>query len=124
MGEHQLPIHLEKLMSDLLLPFVKTKQTLVSPRKRCSLCQELQGVHPSRRIILSSKLVLECVIVWPAVDPIEKHLAGLLGRKRILAQDLLLLVEQACHTANFPFDGPHALPRSTKREIVRWIQDN
>jgi hypothetical protein len=110
MGEDQLHIHLEKPMSDLLLPFIKTKLTLVSPRKLRSPCQELQGVHPSsRRIMLSSK----SVIVGPAVDPIEKHLAALLGRKRILAQDLRLLVEHVCHMANFLFDGPRAFPRST-----------
>jgi hypothetical protein len=65
--------------------------------------------------MLSSKSALRFVIVGPVVDPIEKHLAGLLRRKRTLAQDLRLFVEQACHTANFPFDGSHALPRSTKR---------
>jgi hypothetical protein len=125
MGEDQLHIHLEKLMSDLLVPFAKTKLSLVSPRKRRSLYQELRGVHPSsRRIMLSSKSALKSVIIGTAVDPIEKHLAGLLGRKGILTQDLRLFVKQVCHTANFPFDGPRALPRSTKREILCWIEDN
>jgi hypothetical protein len=35
--------------------------------------------------MLSSKSALQFVIVWPAVGPIEKHLAELLGRKRIRA---------------------------------------
>jgi hypothetical protein len=60
--------------------------------------------------MLSSKSALKSVIVGPAIDPIEKHLARFFGRKRILAQDLRLLIEQVCHTANFPFDEPRALP--------------
>jgi hypothetical protein len=125
MGEDQLHIHLEKLMSDLLLPFAKTKLSLVSPRKRRSLYQELQGVSPSsRRKMPSSKSALKSVIIGRAVHPIEEHLAGLLGRKPILAQDFRLLVEQVCDTANFPFDGPRAVPCSTKREILFWIEDN
>jgi hypothetical protein len=74
--------------------------------------------------MLLSKSALKSVIVGPAVDPTEEHLAGLLGRKRILAQDLRLLVEQTYHTANFPVDGPLALPQSTKKEMLSWIEDN
>jgi hypothetical protein len=67
---------------------------------------------------------LKSVIVGPAIDLIKKHLAGLLARKRILAQDLRLLIKHVCHTANFPFDGSRALPRSTKREMHSWIENN
>jgi hypothetical protein len=74
--------------------------------------------------MLSSKSALKSVVVGPAVDPIEKHLAGLLWRKRILAQDLRLLVEQVYHIANFTFDRPRPFPHSTKREILGWIEDN
>jgi hypothetical protein len=125
MGEDQLHIYLKKLIPNLLLPFAKTKLFLVSPQKRCSLYQELQNVHPSSwRTILSSKSALKSLIVELAVDPIEKHLTGLLGRKRILAQDLRLLIEQVCHTANLPFDVPRALPCSNKTKIFRWIADS
>jgi hypothetical protein len=37
---------------------------------------------------------------------------------------LKLLVVQTCETADVPFEGVHALNRSTKREIFEWIGEN
>jgi hypothetical protein len=112
-------------MSDALLPFAKTNFYMMSSRKRRSLYQELHGVAPSsRRIILSSKSQLKGVVSYKAFDPIERHLASLLGCTRILAADLRLLVTHVCDTGDIPFGGTHSLNRATKREVLEWIGAN
>jgi hypothetical protein len=112
----------ENLMSDALLPFAKTNFYMMSSRKRRSLYQELQGVTPSsRRIILSSKSELRGVMGPRAVDPIEQHLASLLGRSHVLSEELKLLVTQVCETRRVTFEGTHSLSRATKREVLDWI---
>jgi hypothetical protein len=112
----------EKLMSDALLPFAKTNFFMMSSRKRRSLSQELHGVTPSsRRVILSSKSELKGVVERKAVDPIEQHLAELLGGSRVLTEDLKLLVPQVCEVSGVAFEGKHTLKRATKREVLDWI---
>jgi hypothetical protein len=37
---------------------------------------------------------------------------------------LKLFVVQVCEAAGVPFEGQHALNRSTKREVREWIQEN
>jgi hypothetical protein len=37
---------------------------------------------------------------------------------------LKLLVVQVCEAAELPFEGAHALNRSTKREVLEWIGEN
>jgi hypothetical protein len=112
----------EKLMSDALLPFAKTNFFMMSSRKRRSLYQELHGVTPSsRRIILSSKSELKGVVGRRAVDPIEQHLAELLGRSRVLTEELKLLVTQVCEVSGVAFEGDRSLKRATEREVLDWI---
>jgi hypothetical protein len=67
---------------------------------------------------------MKAVLGHAAHDPIEKYLGELLGRTRILSEDLKLLVVQACNTTGVPFEGAHSLRRSTKREILKWIGEN
>jgi hypothetical protein len=53
----------EKLMSDELMPFTKSKMPLMNCSRRRSPYQELKGVTPSaRRVILSSKSDMAGVI--------------------------------------------------------------
>jgi hypothetical protein len=112
----------ESLMSDILFPFAKTNLYMMSSRKRRSLYQELQGITAScRRIIRSSKSDLKAVVGPKAVDPIEQHLAALLGRPRVVTDDLKLLVTQVLETRRMSFEGPHPLRRATKREVLDWI---
>jgi hypothetical protein len=92
-GEIALHISVEKLMSDVLLPWGKTKFSRMSARKRRSLYQELHGVSASsQRVILSSKSQLRAAIDPPAINPFEEHPAKLVGRKRIPAEELRILV--------------------------------
>jgi hypothetical protein len=113
----------EKLMSDALLPFTKTNFDMMSARKRRSLYQELHGVTPSsRQIILSSKSDIRRVV--DSANPIEQHLAALLGQPRIVSEDLKLLVQQVRDAMNFRYEGMHTLHRATKREVLEWIEEN
>jgi hypothetical protein len=64
------------------------------------------------------------VIGRVAVDPIECHLGALLGRPRVLSEELNILIVQACEATDIPFEGAHALNRSTKREVLEWIGEN
>jgi hypothetical protein len=64
------------------------------------------------------------VIGRTAVDPIQKHLGALLGRPRLLSEELKLLVAHVCGVANVPFDRAHALNRSTKRDVLEWVREN
>jgi hypothetical protein len=78
----------EELFSDALLPFEKANLSGMSNRKRRSLFQELAGVVlSSRRISLSSKSQTKRVLAGQAVDPVERHIAGLLGRTRFLSEE-------------------------------------
>jgi hypothetical protein len=125
-GEDALHVNVERLMSDELLPFAKTKFSLMSPRKRRSLYQELHGVSPSsRRLIISAKSVMGSAIRQAPTHPFEEHIAGLLGgRKRILSHQLRILIGQVCEMLRLPFDAPRQLNRSTKREMLEWIEAN
>jgi hypothetical protein len=109
----------EKLISNALPLFTKTNFNMVSAQKRCLLYQELQGVAPSsRRIILSSKSKTRGVIRRTAVGPIEQHLGVLLGRPRVLWEELKFLVVQVCEGADVPFEGAYALNPWIKRELL------
>jgi hypothetical protein len=123
LGEDGIHVNVEKLMSDVLLPFAKTKVSMMSFQKRRSLYQELYGVSPSsRRVILSSKSRLKRVIEPRTIHPIEAYLAGLLGRITIPAQQLRILVAQTCDANRLQFNGRRQLNRSTKKEILEWIE--
>jgi hypothetical protein len=67
---------------------------------------------------------MKAVIGSAALDPLEKHLGELLGRTRILPEDLKLLVVHVCDTTGAPFEGIHSLRRSTKKEVLEWIVEN
>jgi hypothetical protein len=54
-------------MCDILLPFVKTNVTAMSPQKRGSLFQKLHGVSPSsHRVIISAKQLTEKAMEYPS----------------------------------------------------------
>jgi hypothetical protein len=55
-----------------------------------------------------------------AVDPIEQH-RDTPGSVSVLWEDLKVLVGQVCEAADVPFEGAHALNRSTKRDVLEWI---
>jgi hypothetical protein len=57
-------------------------------------------------------------------DPIEQHLEELLSQPLVLSEELKLPVVQVCKAAEVPFEGAHALNRSTKREVLEWIGEN
>jgi hypothetical protein len=85
------------------------------------LYQEFHGVvSSSRQIILPSKSEMNAAIIHASHDPIEKHMGELLGRTRILSEDLKLLAVQVCDTTGVSFEGAHPLRLSTKREVLEW----
>jgi hypothetical protein len=115
----------EKLMSDAFLPFAKTSFYMISARKCRLPYQEPQCVTPSsRRINLSSKSEMRRVVGRTAANPIEQHLAALLGQPRIVSEDLKLLVQQVCDATNFGYEGIHPLHRATKREVLERTEEN
>jgi hypothetical protein len=118
--------YVEILISDELLPFAKTNFAAMSGRKRRSLYQEMAGVATtSRHIILSAKTQVGRVFeAKRPTHPIEQHLANVLGRRRIVSWELKAIIEQVCEVEKVVFDGPHPLKRSTKRELVEWIELN
>jgi hypothetical protein len=59
-----------------------------------------------------------------AVDPIKQHLVELLGWPRVLSEELKLLAVQAYEAADVPFEGAHALNRSTIRKVLEWIGED
>jgi hypothetical protein len=112
------------LTSDILLPFAKTNFTIVSPQNRRLLFQELHGVSPSsHRVIISAKKFMGKAIEHPTINLFEEHLAGLLdGRKKVPSEDLRVLIGQVCEQTSQDSDGPRRLSRSTKREMLEWIE--
>jgi hypothetical protein len=118
-------IFAEKLMSDALFRFTKTKFNILSVRKRRSLYHKLRTAVPSIRcIILSSKSETTGVTGRIIVDPIEQNFGALLGQSRVLSEELKLLVVQVYEAVDVPFEGVRALNRSTKREAFEWIGEN
>jgi hypothetical protein len=107
-GENGIHIAVERLMSDILLPFVKTNITMISPQKRRSLFQELHSVSPSsHRVIISAKQFMGNTMEHPTINPFEEHLAGLLGgRRRLPSEHLRVLIGQVCEQIRQDFDGP------------------
>jgi hypothetical protein len=122
--ENGIHVTVERLMFDILLPFARTNFTLMNPQKRRSLFQELHGVRPSpRRVIISAKQLMGKAMEHPTIHPFEEHLAGLLGgRRRVPSEHLRALIGQGCEQTRQDFDGPHRLSRSTKREMLKWIE--
>jgi hypothetical protein len=123
-GENGIYIAVERLVSDILLPFVNGNFIMTSPQKRRSLFQELHGVSPSsRRVISSSKQLIGKAMDHPTVNPFEGHLAGLLsGRRMVPSEHVRVLIGQVCEQTRQDFDGPRRLSRSTKREMLEWIE--
>jgi hypothetical protein len=64
------------------------------------------------------------VVGRTAANPIEQHLAALMGQPRIVSEDLKLLVQQVCDATNFRYEGMHTLHRATKREVLEWVEEN
>jgi hypothetical protein len=115
--------YVESLISDELLPFAKTNFSAMNSRTRRSLYQELAGViTSSRRIILSAKAQMGHAI--GSSHPIERHLASVLGTKRVLVWQLQAIIEQACESAHVVFEGPRSVRRTPKRDLVHWIEVN
>jgi hypothetical protein len=118
-------IFTDKLMSDTLLPFAKTNFNMMSARKQRSLYQGLHGVAPSCWcIFLSAKSKKREATERKAVNLIEHHFGTFLGRPLVLLEELKLLFVQVCEVTDVPFEGVHALNRSTKREVLEWIGEN
>jgi hypothetical protein len=111
-------------MSDILLPFTKMNFTMMSPQKRRSLFQEFHGLSPSsRRVIISAKQLMGKAMEYLTINPFEEHLARLLGgRRRVLSEHLRVFIGQVCEQTRQGFDGPRRLSRSSKREMVEWIE--
>jgi hypothetical protein len=122
-GENGIHIAVDRLMSDILLPFAKTNFTMMSPQKRGSLFQELHGVSPSsHRVIISEKQLVGKAMEHPTINPFEEHLAGLLGgRRRVPSEYLRVLIRQVYQQTRQDFDGRCRLSPSTKREMLEWI---
>jgi hypothetical protein len=74
--EDQVYHLVEKLMSDELMPFTKSKMSLMSCLRRRSLYQELNGVAPSgRRVMMSCRSEMASAIDGhKVVNPYEKEL--------------------------------------------------
>jgi hypothetical protein len=71
--EHDVTSLVEYVLSDMLLPFAKTKLSAMSEKTRRSLYQELQGAVPSRRrVLLSAKSQLKAVLGPRTSGPIER----------------------------------------------------
>jgi hypothetical protein len=123
-GENGIHIAVEELMSDILLPFAKTKFTTMSPQKRRLLFQQLHGVSPSsRRVIISAKQFMEKAMEHLTINPFEEHLAGLSGgRRRVPSEHLQVLTGQMCEQTRQNFDGPRQLSRSTKGKMPEWME--
>jgi hypothetical protein len=129
--EDQVYHLVEKLMSDELMPFAKSKMSLMSCLRHRSLYQELKLVAPSgRRVMLSCKSEMESVIGGrKTVSTYEKELWILLDRPKIVLPELKLLIQEARKIAQLPFvieDGErhHGLNRATKTEMLQWIADH
>jgi hypothetical protein len=107
-GENGIHTAVERLMSDILLPFAKTNFTMISPQKRRPLFQGLHGVSPSsRRVILSAEQFMEKAMEHPIINPFEQQLAGLLGGgRRVPSEYLQVLIGQVCEQTRQDFDGP------------------
>jgi hypothetical protein len=119
-GENGIHIAVERLMSDILLPFAKTNFTMMSARNRRALFQELHGVSPSsRRVSISAKQFMGKAMEHPAISPFEEHIAGLLGgRRTVPSEHLPVLIGQVCEQTRQHFDGARRLNRSIKREML------
>jgi hypothetical protein len=123
-GENGIHIAVERLISDIVLPFAKTNFTMISPQKRRSLSQELHGVSPSsHRVIISARQFMGKAMEHSTINLSEEHLVGLLGgRRRVPSKHLRVIIEQMCEQTRQDFDGLRQLSRSTKREILEWIE--
>jgi hypothetical protein len=117
-GENGIHITVERLMSDILLPFARTNFTMMSPQKRRSLFQELHRVSPSsRRVIISTKQLMGKAMEHSTVNLFEEHLAGLLsGCRRVPSEHLRVLIGQMCEQTRQNFDGPRRVSRPTKEK--------
>jgi hypothetical protein len=96
--ENGIHLAVERLTSDILLPFAKTNFMMMSPQKRGSLFQDLHGVSSSsRRDILSAKQLMGKAMEHPTINPFEEHLAGLLrSRRSVSLEHLRVFIGQVC----------------------------
>jgi hypothetical protein len=77
----------------------------------------------SRRVIISANQLMGKAMEHPTMDPFEEHLAGLLGgRRTVPSEHLPVLIGQVCEQTGQDFDGSRRLSRSTKREMLEWIE--
>jgi hypothetical protein len=117
-------------MSDELMPFTKSKISLMSCPSGRSLYQGLKDVTPSAsRVILSSKSEKAGVIMnHEAINPYEKELGALMDRLRILLAELKMPIKEVCTVVHLRFmiehgDRHYTLSRATKREMPQLIAD-
>jgi hypothetical protein len=59
---------------------------------------------------------------WSLIQS-NKISGALLGQRRVLSEELKLLVVQVCEAADVPFEGGHTLNRSTKREFLNVLKN-
>jgi hypothetical protein len=56
-------------------------------------------------------------IAGQAVDPVQRHIAGLLGRTRLLSEELRLVIEQICEATMISFEKNLVRSRDQSRRI-------
>jgi hypothetical protein len=112
----------EYVISDMLLPFAKTKLSAMSRKTRRSLDQELQGIaRPRRGTVLSAKSQLKPVLGARTSSLRGRDLAEILGIHH--AVELKILTEQTYPKAEIPCDSRRNLKDSRKTEVLDWIQE-
>jgi hypothetical protein len=117
--------YVEYLMSDVLRPFVKANLSARSVKKTRSLCQQLQGIGPSRsRLLLTSKSDMRRAMGVRPGDPIERQLLDIFGGKRLLSADLKVLVHRVSREGYARFEGRRSLGMSTKAEVLDWVSEH
>jgi hypothetical protein len=59
----------------------------------------------------------------PTINSFEEHLPALLGcRKTVPSEHLRVFIGQVCEQTRQDFNEPRRLSRSTKREMLEWIE--
>jgi hypothetical protein len=130
-AEYRVYHLLEKLISDELMSFAKSKMSLMSCPGRQLLCQEIKGETPSaRRVIFLSKSDMAGVIGGhKATNPDERKLGAFMNQPRILLVELKMFIEAVYTVTHLRFmikeaDQHHTLNLTTKREMFQWIADH
>jgi hypothetical protein len=117
--------YVEYLLSDALSLVAKTNLAAMSNKRRRSLYHELQAVaSSSRQVLMWLKSAMGTALDVKTSDPIERHIAGLPRKKRVLAEELRMLIGEMGQTVA---DGVEPLPnlrRATKRAMLECKATN